>query len=118
MDKELTFTQGVIYDITVTNENITDGLHKELIRLLTLYGPQVRTCIAGFALGPNAYKCFEHYARERCRIPTARYVDCPEFEGHKIFACATPFIQVMFNENGWHYAHMEAKRFIEDKVDA
>ncbi len=105
--------EGLIYEVQITPENITNKLTCEIYRLQARYGPRIEDRLYAFALGPNAFKCYELWARtvQRFNCERLKMGECENaFMGVRILCSPIPYIVPIFDAEGWHYAHMEAKR--------
>ena len=102
----------IIYEVHVTVENVELLIHKELCRLLMKYGRRVKDVLYALALGPNAYKVWNANFRAKCRIQdVGRNLDeACLYQDVRIICGPLPFVIPLFTDNGWHYAHEEAKR--------
>jgi hypothetical protein len=100
---------SLIYEVQVTDDNVCDYLHTELIRLMQKYGSRIKDDLFAIALGPNAFKCFEHWMQKQFTF-SSTFVDCPRFHDVRVVCGPLPFFVPLFNERGWHFAHEESKR--------
>lgn len=103
----------LIYDLEVTDENAGDMLHSELFRLMHKYGGSIKDHLFAIAIGPNAYKAFVHFERNRASFSFVFREGGPTFHGVRIVCGPLPFFVPLFVDSGWHYAHEEAKRLMQ-----
>lgn len=106
----MTTRSDLIHEVQVTKENVSDMLHTELFRLMHRYGPRMRDYLAALVVGPNAFKAWEEWSVESATFSRAFDKNGPTFQGIPLLVGPLPFVVPMFKEEGWYYAHQEAKR--------
>lgn len=109
-------SERIIYDIEVTDDNIGDMIHTELFRLMHKYGSGVKDKLFAIAVGPNAYKALQVLMRKN--YPFSLFsADGLRFHGIRVVCGPLPFFVPLFNEEGWLFAHEEAKRLMQKEED-
>jgi len=106
----------IIHDIEVTDNNVGDMIHTELFRLIHKYGPGVKDKLFAIAVGPNAYKALQMFMRKQYSFSLFS-ADGLRFHGTRVVCGPLPFFVPLFNEEGWHFAHEEAKRLMQKEGD-
>lgn len=103
------------YEVEVTKENVPDMLCDLIIRLTEHYGPGLERALDAIAVGPNAFKAFELWASEHCMVTSRSFEDgYMKFRGIRILCSPMSFPVPIFNREGWHMAHLESKKVVEE----
>lgn len=100
------------YSVQIDAESVLEILYKEILELQTLYHSSVKDYIFAIALPPSAYKALtiRFESTQRIRTLQDETHSLIEVMGAKIAISPLNFMVPIFKEEGWHIAHMEAKR--------